>query len=158
MAKIKIDWTRIGQSTVSIIQRNSGIIVGGLSMIGLALLCKKLNLPYDVLTDPFGNGTVSIRPRTVDARPMTSNIMFLPSNSVEASIAALCDNAKSMSSSFYKCNAVSDIYNLLFSVDDLDDSTKTYAIMAIRSIADTTSSSYYKSCMMDTISKIATEL
>lgn len=149
----KIDWNGIGIWISDSIRSNGGKIVGGITMIGFALLCKKLNLPFSVLTDPYdsmNNMSVSAQIPIVD-----TSIMLVPNNTVEASIVAICDNAKTMRDNYYKNQAANQILEILRKQKTLDDSTKTYAVMCIRAIAATCNDNYYKNQMLRAIQSIA---
>lgn len=151
MKHIKINWQRIGSWTMDMLRGNAGTIVGGVSMIGLALLCKKLDIPYQVLTDPFGGAQTG----STTVQSTGTSLVLMPTNAAEASIAAICDNAKGMRDPYYKNEAVKQILDILRSTDDdEDDSIKSYAIMCINSIIATTNDGYYRDRMMKVISSI----
>lgn len=154
MKHIKINWQRIGSWTMDMLRGNAGTIVGGVSMIGLALLCKKLDIPYQVLTDPFGGDYTSSAKSRPSANFVESSLILMPNNAAEASIAAICDNAKTMRDDYYKNKAVGQIVDILESADEVDDNVRTYAIMCIRSIAAVTNDGYYRTKMIEVISNI----
>lgn len=151
--KKKIDWTGFATWVNDSVRSNGGRIIGGLTMIGFALLCKKLNVPFSVLTDPYGTMNNVSTPTQVSV--MDTSIMLVPNNTVEASIAAICDSAKGMRDNYYKNQAVQQILEILRKQKELDESTKTYAVMCIRAIAATTNDNYYKNQMTRAVQSIA---
>lgn len=146
--RINVDYRKLGEMTMNFFRSSSGTVVSGLIMIGLGMLCKKLDIPYEVLTEPnyFSNTS-----RVVDNK---SSIVFIPNNSVEASIAAICDNAKNMSNDFYKNESVSQIIEILEEQPDVTENDKSYAIWCIRSIMSSTRGSFYRNEMNRAILKI----
>ena len=132
----KPDWSKVGLWCADMLRSNSGTIVGGLSMIGLALLCRKLNIPYSVLTDPFVGGTNRNTYYGNDSGKV-SQLIYLPSDAIEASIAAIYDNAMHADFDSQRCSAAKEIYSILSArKNDISDTTKTYAITILRQICD----------------------
>lgn len=150
MKHIKINWARIGSWTMDMLRGNAGTIVGGISMIALALLCKKLDIPYQVLTDPFGG----VQTGNTTVQSTGTSLVLMPTNAVEASIAAICDNAKNTRDPYYKNEAVKQILDILKSAEEDDESVQTYAIMCINAIVATTNDGYYRDRMMKAVSNI----
>lgn len=138
MSKKKINWDNIGNNFMSAVSQNSGLLISGFLMIGLSLLCKKLNIPYQVLTDPIGissyNRGITIRSTQSDD---TTKIYLMPNNAVEASMAAIYENLKSDDWDSTKKEAASNIMDILnANVGNLSESTKTYAINILRGISN----------------------
>ena len=129
--KINIDFAKLGRGILNLLQSNAGTITGGLSMIALALLCKKLNIPYQVLTEPMTTD-YSINATT----PTGAAKMFLvPNNATEASMAAIYDGVSTKDWESSKEKAADQIYSILVSQKDgPTESTKTYAINLLRGI------------------------
>ena len=152
----KVNWEQVGAWFNSAIQSNSGKIIGGFTMIGFAILCKKLNIPFSVLSDPYGSMASyqpPVQPTTTIIDPA---VIMVPNNALEASIGAICDNGKNTVDAYYKWQACNQIMEILRAQKGtVEESTKTYAIMCIRSIAASTSDAYYKNQMMRKIQNIA---
>lgn len=148
----KVDWSRVGNWTADMLRSNSGTIVGGLSMIGLALLCRKLNIPYTVLTEPF-TGRTYVKPEV--PKPATP-ILYFPSDAVEASIQAIYDGALEADFDSQRCAAGREILSIVSArKDDISEATKTYAISYLRLIADEMDFDSGRKTIMSYISKIA---
>ena len=152
MNKFKPDWGKIGAYMVDGLRSASGPILSGLGMLGLALAAKKLNVPYQVLLDP----SYSMRSTKITQFPqaMASGLTFIPNNSMEAAIGAILEGCKT-SSDYYKFEAARKIYDLIAEASEVpDERTRSYAIMALNSIAKTCRSSYYSGEVIDLIAKI----
>ena len=145
---------KFGNWTGEMLKSNSAMIVSGVTMIGFALLCRKLNIPYQVLTDPFvgnsrkgtyyGNDTGKV-----------SQFIYLPSDAVEASIAAIYDGAANADWDSQRAAAAKEIFDILkVRKDDISDSTKTYAITMLRQICDEMDFDSGRRAVMSYISKI----
>lgn len=127
----KIDIARLGEGALNLLKENSGTIAGGLTMIGMALLCKKLNLPYQVLTDPYSFESYGV----TRSNGQTTKLVLIPNNSLEASMSALYEGISADDWESTKEDAANKIFSILSANrDDLQDSTKTYAINLIRGI------------------------
>lgn len=147
-----IDWAKVGYWTADMLKSNSGTIVGGLSMIGLAMLCRKLNIPYTVLTEPY-TGKSYVKPEV--PKPATP-ILYFPSDTVEASIQAIYDNALNADFDSQRCAAGREITSIVSArKDDISEATKTYAISYLRLIADEMDFDSGRKTIMSYISKIA---
>ena len=138
MSKFNINWVdafkKFGSWTGDMLRQNSGTIVGGISMIGLALLCRKLNIPYQVLTDPFGGVK---GPSYKDNTGRTASIVYIPSDAVEASIAAIYDGALNSDWDSQRCAAAKEIFEILVAQkDNTSDATKTYAITILKQLSE----------------------
>lgn len=138
MSKKRINWDNIGNNLMSAVSQNSGVLISGFLMIGLSLICKKLNIPYQVLTDPIGvssyNRGITIRNSRGDD---TTKIYLMPNNAVEASMAAIYEGLKSSDWDSTKKEAAENIMDILnANVGNLSESTKTYAINILRGIAN----------------------
>lgn len=150
MNKFKPDWSRIGAFVVDGLRSASGPVLSGLGMLGLALVAKKLNIPYQVLLDP----SYSMRSGKVTQFPSASNFTIMPNNSIEAAIGAIFDGSRNCSD-YYKNRAADKIYNLISeSPEILNDRTKSYAIMVLNTIAQSCTSSYYANNIVELIAKI----
>ena len=148
----KPDWSKVGMWCADMLRSNSGTIVGGLSMISLALLCRKLNIPYTVLTDPFTGGT-HIKPEPPKA---PQQIVYFPSDATEAAIQAIYDNAMHADFDSQRIAAGREIMAIVEAhKDDISEGTKTYAISYLRLIADKMDFDSGRSNIMRQISKIA---
>lgn len=133
MAKInaKVDFKKFGNNALNVLKANSGTFVSGGIMICLALLCKKFDIPYQVLTDPF-TGNYKIGGSKENAK-----LLLIPNNSIEASMAAIYDGLDNDDWDSTKDAAARQIMSILSSrKNDLDESTKTYAIGMLRGISE----------------------
>ena len=136
----KINWLnalkKFGLWTGDVLRSNQATIVGGMTMIGFALLCRKLNIPYQVLTDPFVGGGKRNTYYGNDSGKV-SQFIYLPSDAIEASIAAIYDGALNANFDTQRTAAAREIFNILVArKDDISDATKTYAITVLRQIVD----------------------
>lgn len=154
MSKFKFDWARFGRSLLDTAGASSAPIITGLGMIGLGLLAKKLNIPYQVFLDP-GYSTRSAR---ITRFPQNASpIVVMPNNSIEAAISAIYNGLSQESSDYYICEGARKIYNMLSNTDMVaDDKTRTYAIMTLSNLSKITGSSYYANEITKMITKIAT--
>ena len=147
----KINWQKVSAWSLDMLRTSGKPILGGLGMIGLSLLCKKLDVPYQVLLDPSYSTTRSVR-----AAAITPGLVMMPNNKVEAAINAIYENIRSQASDYYRYESAKKIVEILEeNAIDLSDRTVSYAIMALNNISQTISSSYYKNCLTDEIAKIA---
>lgn len=147
-----INYQKIGGWFADMLRSNSGTIVGGLSMIGLAMLCRKLNIPYTVLTEPY-TGKSYVKPEV--PKPATP-ILYFPSDAVEASIQAIYDDALNADFDSQRCAAGEEILSIVSArKDDISEATKTYAISYLRLIADEMDFDFGRKTVMSYISKIA---
>lgn len=154
MNKIKIDWQKIGSIALSAAQSSAAPILTGIGMMGLAVLCKKLNIPYQVLFDP--SYTMSTK-KVSNFAPttQTSPFLFMPGNSTEAAISAIVDSMDSSDADYYICQSAEKIYGMLSdNPGPIPDQTKTHAIMAINNLSKMMYSSYYKKRASELIAKI----
>lgn len=148
----KPDWSKVGMWCADIFRNNSSTIVGGLSMIGLAMLCRKLNIPYTVLTEPY-TGRSYVKP---EAPKANAQILYFPSDAVEASIQAIYDGALNADFDSQRCAAGKEILSIVSArKDDISEATKTYAISYLRLIADEMDFDSGRKTIMSYISKIA---
>lgn len=148
----KPDWSKVGMWCADIFRNNSSTIVGGLSMIGLAMLCRKLNIPYAVLTEPY-TGKSYVKPEV--PKPATP-ILYFPSDAVEASIQAIYDGVLNADFDSQRCEAGKEILSIVSArKDDISEATKTYAISYLRFIADEMDFDSGRKTIMSYISKIA---
>lgn len=160
MAKFNfsIDWEKVAKGVSKtcgdILSAGMPLIVSGGATIGLALLCKKLNIPYDVLTDPYGLRVESKASGNQSSYPST--IMLLPNNPIEAGIAAVTSTISTSSSEYYIAQAADQIKDILSSnQSSISASTMTYAITMLRTLADKCRSSYYRNEIIEIIADIS---
>jgi len=150
----KFNYQKFGSWIGSVLQSNSGTIVGGLSMIGLALLCRKLNIPYQVLTDPYYGTRSKIHP--VDDSRDDFSLVYLPNDAIEASISAIYDGAVHADFDSQRTAAVREIVSILAArKNDISDATKTYAITTLRMISKKMDFDSGRKTITQYISKIA---
>ena len=147
-----INYQKIGDWMMDMLRTNSGTIVGGLSMIGLAMLCRKLNIPYTVLTEPY-TGKSYVKP---EAPKANVQILYFPSDAIEASIQAIYDGALNADFDSQRCAAGKEILSIVSArKNDISEATKTYAISYLRLIADEMDFDSGRKTIMSYISKIA---
>lgn len=120
-----VNWSKVGNWFGDVLKTNSGRIVGALAMIGLGLLCKKLDVPVEVLSDPFS--TIN-RPKPKTTNSVAVSMLYMPKTSKENAIATIAKNVDSGSLDCHKLDAVKKIYSL---AEDASESEKNYAISAI---------------------------
>lgn len=150
MKTFKPDWNKIGGYVIDSVRNASGPILSGIGMLGLAMIAKKLNIPYQVLLDP----SYSMRSGKIAQISNSSGLAIMPNNSVEAAIGAILESSRS-NSDYYKFKDAQKIYDLIaYNIDILDDRTKSYAIMALNNMANACNSSYYTSNIVELIAKI----
>lgn len=148
--QMRIDFMKLGEGAWNLVKGNSGTLVGGLCMIGMALLCKRLEIPYQVLTDPF----------TVDAKSKKysdsgTKLFLVPNNAIEASMAAIYDGVQSDDWESTKQAAAEQIMAILSAnKESLSENSKTYAINLIRGLAGKSRWSSTKDSMNRLIAKI----
>ena len=149
MSKFKVDFAKIGESATNLLRQNSSTIVGGLLMIGLGLLCKKLELPVETVTNPYD----SFWP--VETKGQTPKLVLIPNNTVESSVCAIANAAIKTTSNYSKEQAAKKIMEVLRSNKaELSDPTKQFAITSLRYIADSSYSSYTKEQLFNKIAEI----
>lgn len=145
----KINFARIGEGALNLFKQNGATIVGGLIMIGLGLLCKKLDIPVETVSNPY-DSLFSVEPKKPDVR-----LVLIPNNTVESSVSAIANAAIKSASSYSKEQASKKIMDVLRSNKaELSDTTKQFAITSLRYIADSTSSSYTKEQIFNRIAEI----
>lgn len=152
--KFKNNCVKIGNGVGCLLKENSGTIVGGFVMIGMALLCKKFEVPYQVLTDPFvfSSGTNS-------APTQNTKLVIVPNNALEASMGAIYDGISKDDWESTKENAARRIFTILSNAkensdDDISEGTKTYAINLLKGISDKSSWNSTKDHINTLIAKI----
>lgn len=146
-------WERFGKVTSEMLKENAGLILSGLSSIGLALLCRKLDIPFDSLNDTIHYDRPPRRNQNRTIRPSSSYI--IPRNATESAISAIYTSA----SNTYTDSAKKDFANDIFSIlkdnsESLDETTKIYAISVIQKIATSCYSDTYRRDITKIISKI----
>ena len=149
MIKLKVDFAKIGEGALNLLRQNSSTIVGGALMIGLGLLCKKLDLPVGTVTNPYDNFW------PMEARSHSAKLVLIPNNTVESSVCAIANAAIKSTSGYSKEQAAKKIMEVLrANKADLTDSTKQFAITSLRYIADSAYSSYTKELLFNKIAEI----
>lgn len=149
----KLNYEKLAAWFLEAFKANGGTIIGGLSMIGLSLLCRKLGVPYQVLTDPvYGRTTYSSRYQS-DPR---QTLYLMPTDAVEASIAAIYNSARTMDFDSQKIAAVREIMSIIASKKNEvpDDTTVTYAISMLQALAETMDFNSNKRIITQFISKL----
>ena len=145
---------RFGSGLGQIFKDNSGTIIGGGIMLGMALLCKRLDVPYQVLTDPFDFGTAA-------KTPTKGKFILLPNNATEAAMSAIYDTLDSDDWDTTKEDAANKIYKILVEAkknsDGVSENTKTYAINLLRGIVEKIYWSSTKERVNQLIVKIGTD-
>lgn len=129
-----INYQSIANGFADLLRSNSGTIVGGLSMIGLALLCRKLNIPYTVLSEPFGTVRRYDLYSKKDAEYQP--FIYMPSDEIEGAIAAIYDVAAHADFDSQRLHAAKDIFDILAArKDEITSGTKVYATTTLRTIS-----------------------
>lgn len=152
--KFNFNLEKFGNWTWNFVKSNSSTIIGGLSMIGLAMLCKKLDIPYQVLTDPYYK--VSTRSDRHDNYPAPT-FYLMPNNPGEAAIASIIDSAVKYDLDYKKVDAAKQILNIVKSkkeADDCDASLVTYAITALQRLTDSMDFDYQKESVLRIIAAL----
>lgn len=135
----KINWTnaftRFGTWLVDGVKSNGGLLVGGASMITLALICKKLNIPYQVLTDPYSTDSWREKSHYTSRHEASLDIYLVPNNPVEAAMNSIYSNALTCTFDSDRYNAAKEIYAILVAhKEDATDATKTYCITLLQNL------------------------
>lgn len=148
----KVNYEKLAAWFLEAVRANGGTIVGGLSMIGLSLLCRKLGVPYQVLTDPvYGRTTYSNRSQ---GNPQQT-LYLMPTDAVEASIAAIYNSALTMDFDSQKIAAAREIMSIIASKkNNVPDTTVTYAISVLQALSKTLDFNSNKRIMTQFISKL----
>jgi len=148
----KLNYEKLAAWFLEAFKANGGTIIGGLSMIGLSLLCRKLGVPYQVLTDPiYGRTTYSNRSQS-DPR---QTLYLMPTDAVEASIAAIYNSALSLDFDSQKVAAAREIMSVITArKNDIPDTTVTYAISMLQALAKTMDFDSNKRTITQFISKL----
>ncbi len=145
---------KFGDWTWNFVKSNSTTIIGGLSMIGLALLCKKLDIPYQVLTDPY----YKFSTRSSKNEPYAASTWyFMPNNPREAAIASIIDSAIKYDFDYKKVDAAKQVLSIVKSKkenDDCDASLVTYAITTLQRLTDSMDFDSYKKDVLNIIAKL----
>lgn len=151
----KIDFRKLGDWTLELLRNNSSSIFGGLSMIGLALLCKKLNLPYAVLTDTpcVEDRCFSNHGRDVQG---SNSVVLLTNDPVELSIESVYEAASTYSFDSQKVKAARDIIGILSANKDKNTNPGIYsfAIATLKKLSQTMLFDSSKKEVLDLITKI----
>lgn len=152
MKKLNINFEKVGKGILTVLQDNSGTVATGVTMVLLAVLCKKLDIPYQVLTNPYdGNGFRTYSQNRKDCQ----KIMLVPNNSVEASIGAIINGAMSCSFDYQRTEAAKQALSILASnKENLSESTKTYTVALLQQLSDQMSFSSGKNDIGKIIMKI----
>lgn len=152
--KFNFNFEKFRDWTWNFVKSNSATIVGGLSMIGLALLCKKLDIPYQVLTDPYYK--VSTRSDRHDNYPAPA-FYLMPNNPGEAAIASIIDAAVKYDYDYKKVEAARQVLSVVESKeenDECDTSLVTYAITALQRLTDSMDYDYQKENVLKIIASL----
>lgn len=152
--KFNFNLEKFGDWTWNFIKSNSSAIVGGLGMIGLAMLCKKLDIPYQVLTDPC----YKFSTKSSKNEPYTAPTWyFMPNNPGEAAIASIVDAALKYDFDYKKVEAAKQVFSIVESKkenDESDDSLVTYAITTLQRLTDSMDFDSYKKDVLSIIAKL----
>lgn len=157
----KINFSKIGNGIANILWTNSGILIGGATMIGLALLCKKLDIPYQVLTDPFYVTTGTTKTgKTQKTYPILTEVQW-PRDSTEEAIEAITAGALEATFDSERQRAADDIYDILSATYSntgmVNEHLKSYAISQLRKISSGMTFDSGKRAVTGVISKIVKE-
>ena len=145
---MKVNVARICMGILNTIKENSGAVAGGLTMLGIAAMCKKLNLPYQVFTEPFNFNGYSVR---------APKLLLVPNNAIEASMFAIYEGVSDNDFDSRKQTAADQIYSVLVTAnknEELSENTKTYAINLLRGIIEKSFWSSTKDHITHLITKI----
>ena len=146
----KIDFKKVGSWFADMAKANSTRIFGGVATLGLALLCRKFEMPYQILTDPFYE-----IPAKHTTEPM-SNFIVLSNDPIETSMWAIYNSTVDMSFDWQKVVAAKEIVSILSkNKKDISKSTVTYTIQILQAISNNMSFTSYKSEITKLISEIA---
>jgi hypothetical protein len=133
----KPNYEKLATWFLDAVRANGGTIVGGLSMIGLSLLCRKLGVPYQVLTDPAYARTRTSQP-SYNHSEYAQTLYLMPTDAVEASIAAIYNSSVNLIYDSEKLAAAKEIMSVIAArKDDIPDTTVTYAISMLQALAKT---------------------
>lgn len=110
-------------------KRNEETIVGLLGTIVLGVFCTKMNIPFTV-----GRNNQATVGRQKDDIPEFDGF-FYPRNSTEAAVLSTMKSAEKMSFDSGKVDAARNIKRIV-SGKDLDDDTRSFAVMALSRIMD----------------------
>lgn len=150
----KPNYEKLASWFLEAVRANGGTIVGGLSMIGLSLLCRKLGVPYQVLTDPAYGRPRSAQP-SYDHSEYAQTLYLMPTDAVEASIAAIYNSALSLDFDSQKVAAAREIMSVITArKNDIPDTTVTYAISMLQALAKTMDFDSNKRTVTQFISKL----
>lgn len=152
--KFNFNLEKFGDWTWNFVKNNSATIIGGLSMIGLALLCKKLDIPYQVLTDPYYK--FSSKPSRNESYTAPT-LYLMPNNPGEAAIASIIDAAVKYDYDYKKVEAARQVLSVVKSKkenDECEASLVTYAITALQRLTDSMDYDYQKENVLKIIASL----
>ncbi len=132
------------------VKANGRLIIGGLGMITLGVICKKLNIPYQVLTNP-------VYTQKHDASD-PSQIVYISNDPIVTSIGAIYISAKDMVFDSSKYDAAKEIVSILSAnkkLGKLSDYATSYAITVLQAIGNEMTFSSSKNDINKLISEIA---
>ena len=126
--------------------KKNGPMILGLAATGVCFILRtKFNVPMGM--EAFGG----IQMPTITNEPL---FIRAPENSLEESILALYKTSRGRESGFYKTDIANKIYDLV-AKNDISDTTKSYAIQILSNIGSSIDSGFYKSEIVDLITKIS---
>ena len=128
----KLNLQKIGDWAAEAFRANSGVVMKGLSLIGLALVCKAANIPYQVLTEPLDGGY-----KKSSTQSDKNFLMYLmPDDPIEASFAAIYNSTTDYSFDSDRISAAKNIMDILAKRrGELTDSNVSYAINVLQQIS-----------------------
>lgn len=146
-------WERFSKAAAETISENSGLFLSGLASLGLALLCKKLDIPLDSFNDTMHYDRPPRRNQNRNIKP--SNSYIIPRNAMESAISAIYTSANNAYTDSARKEFANEIFNMLKeNRNSLDESTKIYTISIIQKIATACYSDSYKRDITKIISSI----
>ncbi len=118
------------------------------ALVGGVYLCRILGIRV-----PLSYSSPS---RTSNSTKTTVRYIYAPSNYIEEAIKSIAETAVSSTSSFTKEKSCDEIFSIVAkNKDGVSDSTKSYAITAMKNIASRSTSSYTKEHVSELITKLA---
>ena len=137
----------IGNRILSLLESNADKIVGGVAMIGLGLLCKKLGISSDILTRP---GYTSYSDNITQ---FPSFGLMMANNPFEASLNAIATTGLKQTDEWYKLQNAKKIHGLLKDSNTSQDD-KTYGINMLSALANSCKNNWYSNEILKLICTI----
>lgn len=137
----------VGKYILNLLESNADKLVGGVAMIGLGLLCKKLGVSSDVLTR---SGYASYSDN-ITQFPTYS--LMMANNPFEASLNAIATTGLKQTDEWYKLQNAKKIYNLLKD-SSLSQEDKTYGINMLSALANSCRDNWYSNEILKLICTI----